>query len=188
MIEGSVGNKHFIDKWDNGNLKLELYYFCGNLTRDNGPAMIEYNQSGTLIRETYYYCGRVHRADGPARIEYTELERIEDYYLDGRLIHVPNIFFTYEVSEVVNKFFTDYVNCDRYIFGHDSRTGLPLLTKLILSSIKKFIDRSNNKEDCVAEIITDLAKKDKDTLTLVFETLCECVPKMRNVELLIELI
>jgi len=58
---------------DTGNIiEEERYYKNGINHREDGPAVIWYNKDGTIEREYYYLNGKYHREDGPADIWYNK--------------------------------------------------------------------------------------------------------------------
>lgn len=78
-------------KWyENGNKKLEEYYFDGKSHRlGNKPAATYWTIFGYKSDEIYYYLSKLHNENGPAWItfefdRYILTKKSEGYYLNGR--------------------------------------------------------------------------------------------------------
>jgi len=66
-----------------------IYYNKNNVThREDGPAVIWYNESGMIIKEMFHINNRIHRLDGPAIIKYIKdnnhIIKSKDYYIHDR--------------------------------------------------------------------------------------------------------
>jgi len=70
----------------NGKVAIECYYNNGQKHRENGPAVIIYNNDGGVNISHYYLRGVRHREDGPAIIVQNKQGRItrEVYMTKGR--------------------------------------------------------------------------------------------------------
>lgn len=55
---------------EKNKIKLKAYYTRGMLHREDGPALIEYNKNGYVEKIHYYMNDIRHRKDGPAIIDY----------------------------------------------------------------------------------------------------------------------
>jgi hypothetical protein len=66
---------------------VEWLSSAGQLHRDpsEGPALLIFYPTGKLMEENYCYHDRCHREDGPAVVEYDEYGRIvsEEHWLYG---------------------------------------------------------------------------------------------------------
>ena len=66
------------------------------LSRINGPAVIEYDDSGNIDKEMYYINGKLHREDGPA-IVYSKNPNnatygyYDKYYFNDEFINVKSL-------------------------------------------------------------------------------------------------
>lgn len=82
----------YIEYYENGNKKLELYIIKDKLHRLNGPALIEYYESGNLKREEWYknhpkkYLG-LHNLEQPSILEWYEngQKKQEQWYKNNKL-------------------------------------------------------------------------------------------------------
>jgi len=72
---------------EKGIVETDLYANITRLTfhREDGPALIEYDNDGNLLCEEYMFNGKYHRLNGPAYIEYIEDGSIyhESYHIYG---------------------------------------------------------------------------------------------------------
>ena len=53
-------NKEEIDRsyyYNSGNIRREYYFLNNKYHRENGPAIIWYNENGNILEETYYLNG-----------------------------------------------------------------------------------------------------------------------------------
>lgn len=80
---------------DTGRVTFQLYSSGGQRDREGGlPAAIELNpESGNVTREEYYRDGVLHRDNGPAIVEYNEagqaIPGMLQYYHYGREVRSP---------------------------------------------------------------------------------------------------
>ena len=84
-----------IERYPNGNIKLEAWYKNGEEHRDNGPAETRYYPNGNKMIEAWYKNGEEHRDNGPA---------ITTYYLNNK----PQTMKWYENgNEIAQKSFNN---------------------------------------------------------------------------------
>ena len=53
-----------------GGVEVEKYYRDTKLHREDGPALIRYNEDGTVSHEYYFIENEIHREDGPAVVRW----------------------------------------------------------------------------------------------------------------------
>src|SRR3989344_2584865 len=76
--------------YEDGKILSEEWYNDGVLSRDGGPAVVEYKHSGNAICTSWFKDGKVHNADGAAHVLYTERGNVwlSAWYEHGELHRV----------------------------------------------------------------------------------------------------
>lgn len=94
----NLNKPSIIEYYDDGVIRKEEWRNEKNCYhRENGPAVICYNEDGSITAKVYYYDGRIHRVDGEA---FSNQYGVTEHYLYGEHYNTQKY---YEIVSKVKK-------------------------------------------------------------------------------------